>query len=182
MNKYKRVFLVLAVLLSGVAIFPAWATPWPDFKWQRFADAYRDPTSTPTPKPIGLLPDLVVSEMRIETATVSFPCVIKREPLGVRVTVANVGKADAGPFIVDSNGTLKAIEGLARGESREIWFKGYINGNPNTAVVDVKNQVRESDETNNRSTQMLPIPTPAPICTGTPYKKSPVKTSVPAVD
>jgi hypothetical protein len=178
MVKYKRVFIALAILLSGVSILPAWATPWPHFNWQKFADAYQNPTKMPiptaTPKDdaILLLPDLVIKEMRIETETGGGHCSNSLEPLGVRVWVTNVGEANAGPFLVGVNGASKSLSGLASGMSQSIWFEGYWNGKPNLAVVDLKDQVKESNEDNNRASQMLPVPTPVPTCTPPPPKKN----------
>jgi hypothetical protein len=174
MGKYKRIFIVLAILLSGVSILPAWATPWPQFNWESFADAYQDPTAipiatvSPTDDRVFLLPDLVITEMRIETEMGGSQCSNSPGSLGIRVWVLNQGYGDTGPFLVEVNGARKNIDGLASEMSQSIWFEGYLNGKPNMAAVDVKNNVKESNEDNNIVSQMLPLPTPVPTCTPPP--------------
>lgn len=188
MKKYRRLFVVFAILLSGASILPAWAMPWPNFDWQRFADAYRNPTGTPvlimtpTAEPIGTLPDLVVQHMKIDTRSTGVSCLTILEPLGVRVLIANVGDEAAGPFQLEVNGQRQSINGLASGQSLWIWFKGYRNMQTNLAVVDIDNQVQESDESNNQSAQMLPIPTPMPSCTQSPTAIPKIKTPQPTAN
>jgi hypothetical protein len=174
MVKYKRIFIALAILLSGVSILPAWATPWPNFDWQRFADTYQDPapirivTATPKDDRPCFLPDLAITEMRIETERGGGNCSNSLEPLGIQIWVTNQGYGDSGPFLVDVNGVIKPLDGLGSEMSQSIWFEGYINGRQNLAVVDVKNQVKECDEDNNQRSQMLQLPTPIPTCTPPP--------------
>ena len=88
--------------------------------------------------------------------------------LGIRVTVANVGQADADAFAVDLNGGHQAVVsgGLAAGATTSVWINYYLPGQ-NTATVDAGLEVAESNENNNSLTQQLPIPTLPPTCTPT---------------
>lgn len=90
------------------------------------------PTQT-TPPPTGL-PDLVVRQ-------VSFN----------QVTVANIGNAAAGPFVVDVGpaGTF-AVGGLSAGRSRTIKYP--CTDGTLTAVADASGRVQESNERNNALT------------------------------
>jgi hypothetical protein len=185
MKKYRRLFVVFAILLSGASILPAWAMPWPNFDWQRFADAYRDPTGTPvsivtaTALPVEALPDLTVQHMKIDTRSTGVSCLTTLEPLGVRVLIANVGDAAAGSFQVEVNGARQNVSGLSSGQSLWLWFEGYRNMQTNMAVVDIGDQVQESDERNNQSSQMLPVPTPMPTCTQSPTAIPKIRTPRP---
>jgi hypothetical protein len=121
------------------------------------------PTNTPTPTavtptiPRGL-PDLVASSIDISSETSGCP----PGPWRLRVTIANLGEADAGPFTVTLNGKTQTVQGLAAHQSIWVWFD-YASTSPSTAVVDSANQVQESNENNNQRTQPLYIPT-QPSC------------------
>ena len=129
------------------------------------ADAWKVVCGAPTPPPN--LPDLTVSNMRIELET-GGDCDFTSTTLGVRVEIANVGNADAGPFAVEVNGEQQSVNaGLAQGESLSLWFAGYVSGE-NTAIVDSKFQVVESDEENNVLTAFIAVPTLPLPCTPTP--------------
>src|SRR3954469_22164587 len=99
------------------------------------------------------LPDLVVTSMRIELQT-GGACNFPSTALGVRVVIANIGDAPAGPFSVDVDGARQRIDGLAVGQSTSLWFAGYQN--TVTATVDPLNEVVESNEGNNQLSQMVP--------------------------
>ena len=117
--------------------------------------------------PNPCLPDLVVNYMRIELETGS-DCNYSSTQLGVRVWTENIGSADAGPFVVDVNGSQQtATSGLASGQTTPLWFVGYVAFGENTAFVDATFQVEESNEDNNQLSQWLPIPTLPPTCTPT---------------
>ncbi len=105
------------------------------------------------------LPDLVVAGSRIELET-GADCDYASTQLGVRVVVENTGDASAGPFVVDVNGAQQQVTaGLAAGESASLWFEGYDASGENTIVVDAGFDVEEIDDTNNRVSQRLPLPT-----------------------
>jgi endoglucanase len=130
------------------------------------------PTRTNTPTPVtptvpGNLPDLRASSIAISYESTSCPLGAMR----MRVTVDNIGNADAGPFAVTLNGSTQTVPGLAAGRSTTVWFD-YLYRQPSTAVVDSANQVQESNESNNELTTMVAVPT-QPFC--------PTSTSTPTV-
>jgi hypothetical protein len=123
------------------------------------------PTSTAVPASKEPQPDLVVSRMQVELES-GGACYYVSTQLGVRVWVENVGGADAGPFVVEVNGTQQMVsEGLASGQSTDLWFTGYTQDGETQVSVDANDQVPEYDEGNNRLAQRLPIPTLPPTCT-----------------
>ncbi|HKY54733.1 MAG TPA: choice-of-anchor Q domain-containing protein [Anaerolineales bacterium] len=130
------------------------------------------PTRTNTPTPGSqLLPDLTISNMRIELQNTS--CLAPGDPLGVRVWVTNNGQAAASSFIVNANGAEQTVNGLGIGETKTVFFSGA--GNPVNAVVDSTSMVIESNETNNSHSETLPVPTPPlPCATHTP---TPIQTA-----
>lgn len=161
------------------------ATATPTFTPSPIATATTTPTPTATtPAPTATkgpldLPDLVIVGMGITTEKAG--CVLSLPiALGVSLTIGNTGTADAGLFVVDVNGVRQTVaSGLPRGKSITLWFSGYQYGGESTAVVDVTSQVEESNEENNRRSQILPLPTPPPICTPTPTR-TPTPTFTPA--
>lgn len=131
------------------------------------ADAWQVVCSAPTPTPPPNLPDLIVSNMRIELET-GGNCDFTSTTLGVRVEIANVGNADAGPFAVEVNGEQQSVDaGLAQDDSLSIWFTGFLFAE-NAALADAKLQVTESDEGNNALTAFPAVPTLPLPCTPTP--------------
>jgi hypothetical protein len=117
------------------------------------------PTPTVTPGP-ELLPDLTITEMRIELQNPT--CFTPGDPLGVRVWVKNIGQAAAGSFVVDVNGAGQTVDGLGVDETIALFFPGYSN--PVTAIVDSTGLVTEVDEDNNTRSEMVPVPTPPLPC------------------
>lgn len=89
------------------------------------------PSGSPSPSPTNRLPDLVVEQI---TST--------------SITVANVGDAQAGSFVVDGRraGTFN-VPGLSPGGSTTVTFP-CAAGNI-IATVDATDRVAESSETNN---------------------------------
>jgi phosphatidylserine/phosphatidylglycerophosphate/cardiolipin synthase-like enzyme len=124
------------------------------------------------------LPDLTIASMTISLDTT---CLSPGSRLGLRVTVANIGNAAAGPFALEANGAQQTISGgLGAGQSTTLWFGGYNSGAPNTATADATALVAERNETNNQLSQMLPIPTPPLPCPATPTAtRTPLPTSTP---
>lgn len=145
--------------------------PWPRFDWQRFANAYSNPAGIssaktfPTAASVLAQPDLTILEMKIDTRSAGVTCLTQPEPLGIRILIANIGDAASGVFQVEVNGQRKGLSGLEIGQSLWLWFEGYRELETNAAMVDTEDQVRESDESNNQSSQMLVIPTAMPTCT-----------------
>lgn len=139
------------------------------------ADAVTEAPPITTPPPATataagdspILADLVASQIKIELET-GGACNFSSTQLGVRVSIENIGQADAGAFAVDVNGVQQdVIPGLAAGQMTSLWFPGYASGE-NTVIVDAAAQVQESDENNNTVSQMVPIPTLPPTCTPPP--------------
>ena len=88
--------------------------------------------------------------------------------LGLAAGIKNVGSGHAGPFVVEANGSRQTVTlELAPGQSTELWFPGYAGG-VQEVLVDATFQVQESNEDNNRYSEMVPIPTPPPTCPPTP--------------
>ena len=123
-------------------------------------------TATWTPTPSQLLPDLAIDMVKIELQNTS--CLLPGAGLGVRVFLSNNGQAAAGDFVVNVNGAVQTVSGLAAGGTEDVFFSSYSYGNPVTATVDSTNLVTESNETNNTFSGMVPIPTAPLPCTPTP--------------
>lgn len=129
------------------------------------------PTEDPSP-PQGDLPDLVLQFASISAESFS-SCLLQEEPfsLGLRLTILNQGEGASGPFTVEITGgdRLSVASGLAVNETATLFFGDYDYGSqPVTVMIDVDGEVAESDEDNNQSTELLPVPTPPPFCTPTP--------------
>lgn len=125
----------------------------------RTSEPDEEPT-TPAP-----LPDLVVMGARIELET-GGACGFTSTKLGTTVRLGNVGQADAGPFVVRTNGAeQRFLQGLIAGETAVAWFPAYSSAADTTITVDANSEVSESDEDNNTLSQMLPVPTLPPTCT-----------------
>ena len=136
------------------------------------------PTPTATPNSLTPLPDLLVDWMTIELET-GGSCAFSAPDLGMRVQFSNSGTAPAGPFVLDVNGNQRSFSGLPGGESLTTWLAGsFIWPGMNTSIVDATNLVQESNEDNNRLSEIVPIPTLPPTCTatGTP---TPTRTHTP---
>lgn len=128
-------------------------------------------TDTPTPKvthtptQVASKPDLVIRSMNIQLAT-GGSCNFTSTQLGIRVTIENIGNANAGAFVVEVNGVRQTVsEGLTQGTTKILWYPGYSGSN--SATVDVTGLIIESNESNNTLTQSPPIPTLPPTCTPT---------------
>jgi hypothetical protein len=133
---------------------------------------------TSTDEPPTSLPDLVVRYVKIELET-GGGCDFTSTQLGTTVIVENVGGRDAGPFVVEVNGSQQSVEaGLAAGQTVSLWFEGYASGGETQVIVDAASQVVESDEGNNTFAQMVPIPTLPATCTPPPASP-PTATSQP---
>lgn len=126
------------------------------------------PTWTPsatTTSPPGNLPDLAIPFTPAITYE-NVGCFVPGTVLGTRITIRNAGTANAGSFVININGTQQLINGLVAGGDFSVWVPNYTN--PTTVVLDVTNQVAETNETNNTFNGNVPIPTqPAPCVTET---------------
>jgi len=143
-------------------------------------DAIRDAaTITPSPTPTATvsMPDLVIESMRVELE--SGPgCYYPPPILGTRVTVANRGLAGAWGFTVSINGKLlRSSQALASGETRTFWVESYSQ-DETVAIVDVYDEVTESNESNNTRRERLPIPTLPLPCDPT---DTPTPTATPTI-
>jgi hypothetical protein len=122
------------------------------------------PTLSSTPTPVQLLPDLTITMLKIELENTL--CLSPGAGLGVRVFLSNNGQAAAGNFMVNVNGNVQTVSGLAAGGTDAVFFPGFSN--PVTAVVDSTGLVAESNENNNSRSEMVPVPTAPFPCTPTP--------------
>ena len=120
--------------------------------------AWLPPTPTPQSQ---LLPDLMISNMRIELMNTS--CLSEGNIMGVRVWVTNNGQASTGDFTVMVNNAQQSVNGLAIGEMKALFFPGYTN--PVSATVDSTSVIAESNESNNSRSEMVAVPTAPLPCT-----------------
>jgi subtilase family serine protease len=81
--------------------------------------------------PFQCLPDLIVSSLGLDS-----------------VTVANIGRGDAGPSIVTAGGQALSVPALGVGEEVQLTYQ-CVGGNV-TAFADAQQQVAESNEGNNQ--------------------------------
>ena len=151
------------------------------------------PTATHTPLPTPSVTPTPTRESGAATTSIELPdlqvaikielesggaCNYSSTSLGLRVRVENLGGGQAGPFIVEANGSQQiAVPGLEPAQTVMLWFRGYLS--QNTVSVDATDQVKESDETNNTFAGIVPIPTLPPTCTPTSVP-TPKATSTPA--
>lgn len=138
---------------------------------------------TATPGITGKLPDLVATGFRIEDLTSCFDPA--KSALGLTVTIENRGEGDAQAFDVVANDRQTVrVPNLAARQSATVRFANFNSPGENSAIVDSRNEVRESEEGNNRLAQLVPIPTPRAPCTPTPTPAprptpTPVPTPIP---
>jgi WD40 repeat protein len=149
--------LILAFIMAGCDIRNGFGQPTPSVP----------PTFAPTDTTLSL-PDLAIKTVSLEIETVSDDeCAAPTGRAWVFVQIDNQGDADAGPFLVQVNGTEQNVSnGLKAGKSVYLWFSEY--NSLTTVQVDTNSQIVESDETNNRLYQELPLPTQSPNCLKTP--------------
>ena len=142
-------------------------------------------TSTPnlvTPTVDEALPDLARLWIQPENPA---KCPRLSTELGVEVDVVNESEVDAGPFSVEVDGKVIRVEnGLSAGERVKLWFPGHSSHGLTTAMVDVYDEILESDENNNGRSQQLAIPTLPPPCppTSTVAPTLTLATSTPTPD
>jgi hypothetical protein len=132
------------------------------------------PTATATPTRVPQ-PDLIITDM-VMTLETGGACDYPSTALGLRVWFANIGDAPARPFVVEANGAQQTVaEGLDAGATGGLWFSDYQYAQENTVIVDATHLINESNETNNRRSEHVPVPTLPPTCTptsGTPSARS----------
>ncbi len=127
---------------------------------------------TPTPRPAGL-PDLVVRSISLglQSGRSCYESGIGDDPLGIAVTIANQGNADASAFtVILGASAVVEVPGLPAGQETTVWFAGSAPGpdGRHSVFVDLGTRIRESNEDNNTASQSFPTRTPPPVCTPTP--------------
>ena len=115
------------------------------------------------PTSSSALPDLSISAMKIELQNTS--CLETGASLGTRVWVTNGGQASAPSFALKVGDAQQTVNGLAVGETKDVFFSGYSN--PVSAVIDPAGSVTESNEQNNTRSEMVPVPTAPLPCSPT---------------
>ncbi|HSJ58715.1 MAG TPA: DUF5107 domain-containing protein [Anaerolineae bacterium] len=111
------------------------------------------------------LPDLLVRGV-VTTLETGGDCDYTSTQLGSRVTIANEGEAPSGPFILELNGVRFPVTAtVPAGDTISPWFPNYAYGSETRIVLDVDDEVEESNEENNVFQAMVPIPTLPPTCT-----------------
>lgn len=129
-----------------------------------------NPTSTPTP--VGALPDLTVLSITEYSYTLPIPTLnpqgcwtpASSSKLGLRVTIQNIGAANAGSFVLDLNGYHQSGISLAAGQTLALDFPIPLTRS-RIATVDSTGLVAESNETNN--TYSLTLTAATSTSTGT---------------
>ena len=81
--------------------------------------------SVPPTVPPAQLPDLTITQMKIELQNTS--CLMPGDPTGVRIWVTNNGQAAAGSFVVRVNDVDQTVNALGVGETIDVFFPGYSN-------------------------------------------------------
>jgi WD40 repeat protein len=124
------------------------------------------PSSTPVlTQTSPALPDLVAVSASVEQKS-SAECVNTPANLVVSLQVKNQGNLAAGPFEVEINGARHFVKnGLTPGEQVTLQQPGFQVRT--TILVDTSGQIQESDETNNRLSARLAIPTLPVSCLAT---------------
>jgi len=172
-NPYTNVYVASSTIppLNGMYIIHYVSTvAWGHFEIGGTCSASNPtPTGTNTPvvtitptAPQGSLPDLTVVSMvtfkyNLPTPTPDAqgcyqPSSLERT--GIRVTIQNIGTADAGAFVVylSGSGVQQNISGLAAGQTLAVDYYAISFTTSRTATVDYTSVVTESDETNNSYT------------------------------
>ncbi|MBN1660809.1 MAG: DUF5107 domain-containing protein [Anaerolineae bacterium] len=135
------------------------ATPLPD-------DTPRAGAFLPTLPNDGLpLPDLLVRSV-YTTLETGGDCDYTSTQLGSRITIANEGGSPSGPFLLELNDVRYPVTAtIPAGGTISPWFPNYAYGSETRIVLDVDDEVEESNEENNVFQGMVPIPTLPPTCT-----------------
>lgn len=130
-------------------------------------------TPTPADPPAQTaLPDLEIVSLW-QTLDPTKRCMEPDITMGILVTVRNNGSSDAQAFDVTVSvegreyGRL-TVPDLMAGQSGVMLVPSGWSTSQFTAVVDVNDSVRESNENNNQYQAQLPMPTPYVPCTPTP--------------
>lgn len=124
------------------------------------------PSSTPIlTQTSPALPDLVAISASVELKSAG-ECDNTDANLVVNLQVKNQGNLAAGPFQVEIDGARQLVKsGLQPGEQVVLRQPGFQT--KTTILVDVAGQVQELDETNNRLSARLAIPTLPANCLST---------------
>ncbi len=144
-------FLILALLLTACA------------RWTPSPTEPPTPNFTPT---ILDLPDLAVVSVNSEMKSID-SCSNTDLDLVLRIVVRNQGSAEAGSFQVEANGARYSVEaGLQPGQQIRLELPRYQV--ESLVIVDVLDQVSESDEANNQLSARVAAPTLPAKCQQTP--------------
>ena len=144
------------------------------------------PTATPTPTSDSAaqptpLPDLVIAiEARLKSnpgivwedgCIVSSGATLPFHVVEITAHVRNVGGGDAGSFTVRLNDAVTVtVDGLKAGASTTVVVSMSARSKY-VAVVDADSSIEESDESNNTTETLIPIPTVVPLPTCTPKSR-----------
>ena len=116
------------------------------------------PTSAISPTASNSRPDLIVDDMVISTN--GNAC----GPLGILVTIKNIGGVVTLPVVVQVNTGIGTIGGgIGAGQTKTVWIQSIATGE-NIAIADPGSSITEVSEANNQLKRTLPIPTTAPSC------------------
>jgi hypothetical protein len=164
----------VALLLLVAAMTACTSTPAPPASPTVVDMPVPSPTVTLSPTPTivspsepASLPDLVIKVVYLEMSGRQGNCVEAYSHYEIRVSVENLGTANAGPFVVEMNGTQQQVdEGLTAGQVIMLHF-GTTPSGQYVATVDASDQVAELEEDNNSLSYLAPTPTPPLLCTPT---------------
>jgi CHAT domain-containing protein len=126
------------------------------------------PSMINTPTPVGALPDLLVTSMRVAPSRPA-PGQIFRVSIGI----TNVGEATSGDFVYawdasprQTNAQFGEISSLPPGASRNFTLTfayGWCGSYDSQVIIDDVGAVREVDERNNRRTLTIEVNPTAPF-------------------
>lgn len=108
------------------------------------------------------LADLTVDGMGIHDVA-NTNCLENPSDIRLVVQISNRGDADSGSFVLSVNGVRQLVDGLGAGKTTQVLFDATYGGQT-TAIVDVDDQVVETDELNNELMIYVPVPTQLPAC------------------
>jgi hypothetical protein len=130
-------------------------------------------TPTPTPSPTSTAADILVTGASATLPGYAGGCITAIGSPVLRVCLTNQGATDAGPFSLLIGGCLNPpqqwrVAGLAAGATTCLESDaGPQWWNACEILADAYNEIAERDETNNRWTGILPLPTLPATCTPT---------------
>ncbi len=130
-------------------------------------------TATPSVTPTSAAADLRIAGVGISLRGYDGVCITEITDLVMRACIVNDGGTDAGPFSILAGGCVTPQEqwrvaGLAAGETVCVESASAAGWAQSCDILaDAFNEVPERDESNNRWSGLLPVPTLPPWCTPT---------------